>query len=107
LEQATVLSIDISKAALAVAKKNVAVFKAPIELKCMDFLDEKNWHELPKINIIVSNPPYIKLSEKENMMQHVVDYEPSLALFVPDNDPLVFYKKILAFGKRHYLFGDE
>jgi release factor glutamine methyltransferase len=103
MDTAIVVSIDISKAALAVAKKNATILEASIELKEFNFLDENNWNELPEVNIIVSNPPYIKLSEKAIMMKHVIDYEPSIALFVPDNDALVFYRKILAFGKTHLL----
>ncbi len=101
MEACTVLSIDISKAALAVAKKNALSLQCNIELKECDFLDDTKWNEFGSYDIIVSNPPYIKESEKTTMLPHVVAFEPSLALFVPDNDALIFYKKILAFGKGH------
>ncbi len=67
----------------------------------MDFLNEENWKLLSKFDIIVSNPPYIKISESTSMAKHVLDHEPHLALFVPDEDALIFYKKIAAFGQSH------
>lgn len=101
LPQYTVSSIDISEAALAVASKNAVTLDADIRFQQFDFLEESNWPELPVFDVIVSNPPYIKQSEQSAMAKHVLDFEPSLALFVPDEDALVFYRKIAAFGKTH------
>jgi len=67
----------------------------------MNILDESIWDQLPLFDCIVSNPPYIKDSEKESMAKHVTDFEPSLALFVPDSDPLLFYRKIALFALEH------
>ncbi len=96
-----IVSVDISSDAIAVANKNAIDLGASVRFLSMDFLDESTWNDLPEIDIIVSNPPYIKLAEKTSMAQHVLDYEPSVALFVPDNDALIFYSAIAKFGKTH------
>ncbi|MEI9933810.1 MAG: hypothetical protein WDM71_02945 [Ferruginibacter sp.] len=66
-----------------------------------DFLDDSKWPVLPLYDIIVSNPPYIPTNEKRKMQKNVINYEPHQALFVPDETPLLFYKKIASFGKEH------
>jgi release factor glutamine methyltransferase len=81
--------------------KNAAELNVEIELNQLNFLDETNWNELGIFDIIVSNPPYIKQSEIINMQPNVVANEPHIALFVADDDALVFYRKIAAFGKTH------
>ncbi len=96
-----VIAIDVSEAALEVARKNAIGNKTNIQFTQLDFLDERRWNELLMFDILVSNPPYIPESEKENMAKHVVDHEPNNALFVPDTDPLIFYKKIAQFGQTH------
>jgi len=101
LPASSILSIDISEDALAIAKKNATDLQADITLQRVDFLNEANWLQLGSFDIIVSNPPYIKQSESSVMSKHVTDYEPSLALFVADNNALIFYEKIAAFGKMH------
>ncbi len=101
LPNSTITSIDISEVALAIAQKNATDLQADITLHQKDFLDETNWQQLGTFDIIVSNPPYIKQSESAAMSKHVTDYEPSLALFVADNNVLIFYEKIAAFGKTH------
>ena len=97
----TIVTIDVSEDALVVAKKNAAELNVEIELNQLNFLDETNWNELGIFDIIVSNPPYIKQSEIINMQPNVVANEPHIALFVADDDALVFYRKIAAFGKTH------
>ncbi len=97
----TITSIDISTEALKVAARNAQTLKADIVLLHLDFLNEVMWPSLPCFDIIVSNPPYIKTSESSFMAQHVLDHEPSIALFVPDDDALVFYRKIAVFAKKH------
>lgn len=96
-------AIDISKDALVLAKENAALHNAHINFIEADFLDESTWPVLPLFDIIISNPPYIPIHEKEKLAKNVTDFEPHLALFVPDRSPLVFYEKIAAFGKEHLL----
>ncbi|GAC1396319.1 MAG: peptide chain release factor N(5)-glutamine methyltransferase [Sediminibacterium sp.] len=95
----TITSIDISAEALKVAERNAAIQDIPVQLLQVDFLNEAHWQHLPKVDVIVSNPPYIKQSEEATMSRHVLDFEPATALFVPDEDALLFYRKIAAFGK--------
>ena len=101
LPAAKVMAVDISKGAINVAEENAVQHGTSIEFKRLDFLDETTWLLLPAFDVIVSNPPYIPESEKETLDKNVADNEPANALFVPDNDPLLFYKKILAFAKDH------
>lgn len=96
-------AIDISDGALAVAKENAVLHNAHINFAVLDFLNETNWSVLGMFDIIISNPPYIPLNEKEKLDKHVTDFEPHLALFVPNNSPLIFYEKIAAFGRDHLL----
>ncbi len=67
----------------------------------MDFLDETQWQRLDNYDIIVSNPPYIPQSEGGKMSKNVTEFEPGIALFVNDNDPFIFYKKIEKFSQSH------
>jgi release factor glutamine methyltransferase len=101
LHSAVITAIDVSANALTVAKENAANYNMQIQFLEFDFLDESKWSQLPMFDIIISNPPYIPVSEKEKMRKNVTEHEPGSALFVPDNDPLLFYKKIAAFGKDH------
>lgn len=98
---AVVLSIDKSREAIEVAAKNAFELKAVIELKNIDFLDSDQWDAIGEQDLIVSNPPYIMESEKTEMEPHVLNHEPHLALFVPDQDPLLFYRNIALFGQTH------
>jgi release factor glutamine methyltransferase len=95
------MSIDISSEALTIAQNNAIDHDVTIELKQIDFLEESNWHDLPIFECIVSNPPYIKDSERSSMSKHVIKYEPSIALFVSDDDPLIFYRKVVFFANKH------
>jgi release factor glutamine methyltransferase len=101
LPQASVTSIDISEEALLIAKQNATGNKTNIDFVQLDFLNSNEWHRLPHFDIIVSNPPYIPVQEKESMDSNVTVYEPHTALFVPDNAPLLFYEQIAAFAKTH------
>lgn len=94
-------AIDLSSAAIAVARKNADSIGAEVEFREMDFLDKKNIASLPVYDLITSNPPYIPLSDRESMPLNVTGFEPATALFVPDNDPLVFYRAIAEFGQQH------
>lgn len=99
IRKARVWSIDTSEAALHVAKRNAAVLGTEVNFLHLDFLDAIKRESLPSFDIIVSNPPYVPEKDKQQMNDNVVRYEPAIALFVPDNDALVFYKAIAAFGK--------
>jgi len=98
LADATVMATDVSNGAIDVAHKNSLTFNTFVEFFNNDILNE----ELPveEIDVIVSNPPYVAQSESSSMNPNVLDYEPHLALFVPDNDPLVFYRSIARQAKK-------
>ena len=99
LPEAIVSAIDISTSAIKIAATNAAALKADIELIALDIL---NTAFLPdQYEVIVSNPPYIPMQEMKNMELQVTDHEPNIALFVPDEDPLVFYKAIARLAKLH------
>ena len=101
IHNANVTSVDISNDALELAKKNADANMVEINFLQLDFLEEKNYRNLPKFDVIISNPPYIPEDEKEIIPQNVTMFEPHIALFVPQNDPLIFYKKILLFAQEH------
>lgn len=101
LPQANITACDVSTEALSVATANALALNAEIDFMCIDFLDSKQRAELPPYDIIVSNPPYIPETEKENLHANVREHEPHLALFAPGSDPLIFYKAIAEFGKTH------
>jgi release factor glutamine methyltransferase len=94
LPGATIYSCDVSKEALAIAQRNALSNDAAIHLMHLDFLNATERNRLPLFDMMVSNPPYIPLHDKKTMQPNVVDFEPHLALFVDDNDPLIFYKAI-------------
>ena len=94
-----VWACDFSEQALAVAKKNADNIGVQIDFVCLDFLDEKQREQLPQIDIIVSNPPYIPANDKSGMKENVLNHEPHQALFVPDDDALIFYNAIADFAK--------
>jgi release factor glutamine methyltransferase len=104
---AEVWACDISKEALAVAKKNAGALGTEINFQQLDILDSEAWEQLPTFDIIVSNPPYIPEADKQTMHNNVLAHEPHLALFVPDNDALKFYKAIALFGKSHFKKGGQ
>ncbi len=92
---ATVLATDNSDKALQVAAHNISATGAAVQLSKADILTQEP-ATLPVSNIIVSNPPYVTESEKGTMHINVLDHEPYEALFVPDADPLVYYRHIIA-----------
>lgn len=101
LPEATVTAVDVCSEALYTAAENATELNAEINFILLDFLDEEKWKELDKYDIIISNPPYIKQSEKNSMQERVTSFEPPIALFVPDDDALLFYKKLADFAPRH------
>jgi release factor glutamine methyltransferase len=101
LQNVNVTAIDVSEKALFVARKNAKELDAEIDFKLIDFLNTEEWGALLKYDIIVSNPPYIPIAEKQILAKNVADFEPGIALFVDNNDPYIFYKKIADFAKSH------
>jgi release factor glutamine methyltransferase len=101
LRKAEVWSCDISEAALQVAKKNAETIGVDVNFLLLDFLNKEKRDQLPLFDIIISNPPYVPEKEKQQIRPNVLNHEPHTALFVPDNDALVFYKAIAEFGKDH------
>lgn len=99
--QAIVTSIDVSADALKIANENAKSNEVSVDFKQIDFLHEENWNTLAQFDAIISNPPYIPQAEQTTMDKNVVDFEPNIALFVEDHNPLIFYKKIAAFAKLH------
>jgi release factor glutamine methyltransferase len=101
LPSAQITAVDISTEAVNVASANAIANNTSITFKTLDFLDESNWPELGSFDIIISNPPYIADIEKESMAGHVLNFEPHTALFVRDNDPLIFYGALANFGNKY------
>ena len=93
-----VVAWDISEGALSVARKNAEALQTEVVFCRQDILDEKAPKET-RYDIIVSNPPYICYQERDEVDEHVLNNEPSLALFVPDSDPLLFYRAIMDYAK--------
>ena len=100
LPGANITAVDVSEKALAVAQKNARELNTFIDFLQIDFLDENKWNTLSGYDIIVCNPPYIPLKEKDRLERNVIDYEPAIALFVEDNNPFIFYQKIAQFSKK-------
>jgi release factor glutamine methyltransferase len=96
---ANVFALDICEAALEIARANALANMTSITFQKINILDEVLFASLPSFDVIVSNPPYIPENEKQLLAENVTKYEPHLALFVPNQDPLIFYKKIAHFAK--------
>ena len=96
-----VVAWDISEGALSVARKNASALHAEVVFQQRDILQAQDVAQpvSDKYDIIVSNPPYICYQERDEVDEHVLNNEPSLALFVPDNDPLLFYRAIMDYAK--------
>ena len=96
-----VTAVDVSEKALEVAKKNAEANGVNVHFVHDDILQPTIAELIDnQFDIIVSNPPYVCDSEKSEMRANVLDHEPSSALFVPDSDPLIFYRKILEFAQK-------
>ncbi len=105
---ASVVAVDLSAAALRKAKYNAADNQADITFVQADVLNPsaltatlQKIISIQSFSLIISNPPYVRLSEKTQMRTNVLNYEPSLALFVPDDDALCFYRAIATFAATH------
>lgn len=103
---AMVFAFDISAEAMAVAQKNAECNHANVSFLIADILREEN-PAGESYDIIVSNPPYVRDMEKTMMNRNVLDYEPHIALFVPDGDPLMFYRHIAEFASKHLRTGGK
>lgn len=105
MPKAEVWGCDASEEALNVARRNGADLDIRVDFQGINFLDEAQQKSLPTVDIIVSNPPYIPLHEKEGMNPNVVGHEPHMALFVPNDDALLFYKAIAQFAQKRLYKG--
>jgi release factor glutamine methyltransferase len=94
-------ALDVSEDALAVARQNALLQQATIHFIQADILTQTKLPTINQVDVIVSNPPYIPQNEMEEMDKHVTAFEPHLALFVPNNNPLLFYEAIVQFAKEN------
>ena len=101
LPESHVYALDISEKASVVAKENAKINDANITFIQDDILTMTKTMTQTKFDIIVSNPPYVRELEKADMRDNVLKWEPHTALFVSDDNPLIFYRKILEFAKTH------
>ncbi len=99
MKNAKISGTDISKEALRIAKMNAENLKADVHFFNDDILDPDDTKYPDRLDIIVSNPPYVTLSEKKHISPNVLNYEPGTALFVSDKNPLKYYRKILTFAQ--------
>jgi len=105
--KAQVLGVELSDDAQSLFLENKTLLNSKVSLMKGDVLSENFWNNiLPEsVQLIVSNPPYVKYSEANEMKKHVLDYEPHIALFVEDDDPLIFYRRILKNGIEKLISG--
>ena len=96
--QAKITAVDISSEAINLARKNSKLNNSSVKFICSDIFKD-SFDKLEKQNIIVSNPPYILNSQKKNIHKNVLNFEPHIAIFIDDNEPLVFYKRIIEISK--------
>jgi release factor glutamine methyltransferase len=96
-----VSAVDISEGALITASRNAYRQNADVTFQRLDILNTEDWANLGNFNIIVSNPPYIPTAEKALMERNVLAFEPELALFVEDDNALIFYEHIAEFAQKH------
>lgn len=101
LKNANITAFDVSNEALKIAKENSIINCLNVCFKQVDILNFKEESISKPYDIIVSNPPYIPHQEKQLMHKNVLDFEPGLALFVEDSEPLIFYDKIGDFALHH------
>jgi release factor glutamine methyltransferase len=99
LEFASLFATDKSELSLKTAQQNATLNQQNISFIQHDLLSTNASQGLPLVDIIVSNPPYVLESEKAQMRRNILEYEPHEALFVPDDDPLIFYRAILEIAK--------
>lgn len=100
IPKAEVWGCDKSESALTVARRNGATLDVRVDFHAVDILDDVQWHALPQFDIIVSNPPYITPAEAQTMPRNVTNFEPHLALFTPQENPLLFYETLAKLGSK-------
>lgn len=98
--EASVEAWDISPQALAIASDNFRHHRLNITTRQVDLLNQATWPAVEGFDLIVSNPPYVLQREKSSIAPHVLHHEPHLALFVPDHDPLLFYRPLAQLARR-------
>ena len=99
LPNAQVFALDVSEKALAIAQKNAKINTVEVHFMLKNILETEDLAE--QFDVIVSNPPYVRNLEKAEIKSNVLDYEPHLALFVEDDDALLFYRKIAQLAKKN------
>ncbi|KIC00291.1 glutamine methyltransferase [Flavobacterium sp. KMS] len=99
ISHAQVFAIDVSENALATAKRNAETNGVSVTFLLQNILETEDL--MQEFDVIVSNPPYVRNLEKEEIKKNVLDYEPHLALFVADNDALIFYRKIAELAQKN------
>lgn len=106
LKNSYVSALDISAEALQTAKQNAILNKVDVDFQQANILNLEQTNSMHEhYNIIVSNPPYVTETDKLQMHRNVIDFEPHTALFVPENDPLLFYKAIADFAAKNLIKG--
>jgi release factor glutamine methyltransferase len=103
----TVLACDISPVCINTARRNAELNQTEVTVLNYDILSNSPHIEFQELDILVSNPPYVRESEKKFMQKNVLDFEPELALFVADRDPLLFYSAIADFALIHLKNGGK
>lgn len=107
VKSSRVWGIDISQDALAIARRNIAKYAPSVELIRGDALGDFSQLIDGEIDAVVSNPPYIPLSDRSLMRRNVTEHEPSIALFVEDSDPLLFYRSIARTARKMLKVGGK
>ncbi|MBV1922611.1 MAG: peptide chain release factor N(5)-glutamine methyltransferase [Flavobacteriaceae bacterium] len=103
LKKASISVLDVSEEAISVARENATQNNVSVKFLQEDILECQQLPE--KYDVIVSNPPYVRISEKTEMKNNVLKHEPDLALFVENNDPLLFYEKIASLAQEYLKVG--
>lgn len=98
--EADITAVDVSSFALEVAGANADLNNTVIRFEEFDMLELNSWKHDQVYDVVVSNPPYVRMQEKKAMKRNVLEYEPEIALFVTDEDPLVFYRQIIRFADK-------
>lgn len=103
LMEPQVYAVDVSGSALEIAEENARKLEASVEFIKADILDSVP--PMPPMDLVVSNPPYVRWQEAEQMQANVLDWEPHLALFVENHDPLIFYRHIAIMARQQLING--
>jgi len=107
LNNSDIVAVDVSEKSLSVAEDNSLSNALNVELIKLDILNRQEWRRLGIFDLIVSNPPYVTESDKNVMSKNVLDNETSIALFVTDDEPLLFYIAIADFALTHLNTGGQ